>query len=299
MDLDELIDGLRNEGKQLSIKDLRILCEKLKEIFIKESNLQIVQAPVTICGNVNGQLSNLLELFRTAGEIPLNNYVFLGGYVSNGRDTVQIIELLLCLKLKYPGNITLIRGRHETRSLSRVYGFRHEVKEKYGSIDAWKIFTDLFDYLPMGALVEGKVFCVNAGLSPEIKTLDEIELIDRRKEIPDDGPCCDLVWSERDPGGKGWKAIDKGIGYAFGEDVVKEFNFVNNLELIACGRYSLSGYDFPYGTDSLVKIFSTPNYKSVNGNLGAVMKLDENLDKEFICLVSKKYLKGSVFFNKK
>jgi len=120
MDLDELIDGLIQEKKQLSIKHLGMICEKLKEIFIEESNLQVVLAPVTICANIHGQFSDLLELFRINGEIPVTNYVFLGGYVSNGYDSVQVIQLLLCLKLKYPGKITLIRGKHEAREMSNV-----------------------------------------------------------------------------------------------------------------------------------------------------------------------------------
>ena len=39
--------------------------------------------------------------------------------------------------------------------------------------------TDLFDYMPLAAIVEGKIFCVHGGLSPEIKTLDQIRLIER------------------------------------------------------------------------------------------------------------------------
>ena len=31
---------------------------------------------------------------------------------------------------------------------------------------------DLFDYLPISALVEGSILCVHGGLSPDMKTLD-------------------------------------------------------------------------------------------------------------------------------
>ena len=37
-----------------------------------------------------------------------------------------------------------------------------------------RYFTDLFDYLPLTALVDGQIFCLHGGLSPSIDTLDHI-----------------------------------------------------------------------------------------------------------------------------
>jgi len=284
MDLDELIDGLIQERKQLSIKHLEMISYKLKEILIEESNIQPIPAPVTICGNIHGQFSDLLDLFRINGEIPLNNYIFLGGYVSCGYDSVQVIELLLCLKLKYPGKITLIRGRHETREMSQIYGFSREIEKKYGSLDAWKIFMDLFDYFPIGALLEGEILCIPAGLSPEVDTLDQIRMIDRKQEIPKEGAFCDLAWSNPESEIEGWAANPLGAGYLFGEDIVKKFNHTNNLELIARGNnLAMSGYDYPYGKDNFVTIWSAPNYKARCGNLGATMSIDEDLNRKITC----------------
>ena len=173
----------------------------------------------------------------------------------------------------------------EKISLNKIFGFFYEVKRKYGSSEAWEMLMDLFDYFPIGALVEGKVFCVSAGLSPEMKTLDQIRTLDRKKEIPNEGPFCDLVWSDADNGIEGWGISPRGAGYLFGEDVVKEFNFMNNLELIARGhQLVMTGYEFPFGNDSLVTVWSAPNYKQRCGNLGAVMKIDEDLEREFTCL---------------
>jgi len=46
------------------------------------------------------------------------------------------------------------------------------VHRKYGNTNVWKYVTEVFDYLSLGALIEGKVFCVHGGLSPDIKTID-------------------------------------------------------------------------------------------------------------------------------
>ena len=53
-----------------------------------------------------------------------------------------------------------------------VYGFYDETIRKYGNPNPWKYCNEVFDYLSIGAVVEGKIFCIHGGLSPEIKTLD-------------------------------------------------------------------------------------------------------------------------------
>ena len=95
----------------------------------------------------------MLELFKTGGEIPNSRYLFLGDYVDRGYHSVETFELLLCLKLKYPGHITLIRGNHESRQISLSYGFYEEIMRKYGNTNPWRYFTEVFDYLSLAAVI--------------------------------------------------------------------------------------------------------------------------------------------------
>ena len=75
-----------------------MLCEKAKEILTKESNVQEVRCPVTICGDVHGQFHDLMKLFRIGGKSSDTNYLFMGDYVD--RDySVETVTLLVALKV--------------------------------------------------------------------------------------------------------------------------------------------------------------------------------------------------------
>ena len=278
---DKWLEDLK-ELKCLPERDLKQLCEKAKEIFIEESNVQNVSAPVIICGDIHGQIYDLLELFKKGGDMPSSRYVFMGDYVDRGYNGVEVLELLLVLKIKYPEHITLLRGNHESRQICFAYGFYEEITRKYGNANAWEYFTDLFDYLPLAALVEGRIFCVHGGLSPYISTVDQIRLINRKMEIPREGVFCDLMWSDPDDI-ETWIISCRGAGWIYGWKVVDEFTHINGLELI-CRAHQLvmEGFKYWFEKKNLCTVWSAPNYCYRCGNQAAIMEVDEHLKYTFL-----------------
>ena len=165
---------------------------------MEESNVQPVRCPVTVCGDIHGQFvshpsfarhhlpssgvipaavahllppltyfpsqtniqHDLSELFRIGGNSPDTNYLFMGDYVDRGYYSVETVTLLVAMKLRYRDRVTILRGNHESRQITQVYGFYDECLRKYGNANVWRFFTDLFDFLPLTALIENQVRCL-------------------------------------------------------------------------------------------------------------------------------------------
>lgn len=193
---------------------------------------------------------------------------------------VETVTLVVALKVRYPSRITVLRGNHESRQITQVYGFYDECLRKYGSASVWKMFTDLFDYMPLSALVESVIFCPHGGLSPSIDSLDAVKALDRVQEVPHEGPMCDLLWSDPDDR-QGWAVSPRGAGYTFGRDVSESFNHSNRLRLIArAHQLVMEGYNWAHA-QNVVTIFSAPNYCYRCGNKAAILELDDSLTYKF------------------
>ncbi|KAL6122551.1 Serine threonine-protein phosphatase PP2A catalytic subunit [Nucleospora cyclopteri] len=277
---DFIIEELLQKCRTPTENEIEQICDKAKEVLAKEDNVISVPAPVTICGDVHGQFYDLMELFKISGMPKNTNYLFMGDYVDRGYHSVETFVILMCLKIKHPNQIWLLRGNHESRQITQVYGFYDECMRKYANSNIWKKFTDVFDFLPLSAVVNNDTFCCHGGLSPNIETLDDLRALDRKVEVPHSGMMCDLLWS--DPyEDKGWGLSPRGAGYTFGKDVTDKFNDKNNIKMI-CRAHQLvnDGYAWNH-ENSCVTIFSAPNYCYRCGNLAAIMEMDEKGNYEF------------------
>ncbi|KID97851.1 Serine/threonine-specific protein phosphatase/bis(5-nucleosyl)-tetraphosphatase, partial [Metarhizium majus ARSEF 297] len=180
-DLDKAIAQLR-ACRPIPEAQVRELCHRARELLIEEGNVVTVSAPVTICGDIHGQFHDLMELFRVGGDVPDTNYLFMGDFVDRGFYSLESFLLLLCLKVRYPDRMTLIRGNHESRQITTVYGFYDECLRKYGSANVWRYCCDVFDYLALGAIVLGASNTLSSASGP-VDEETEIEVCDQNGSI--------------------------------------------------------------------------------------------------------------------
>eukprot|EP00824_Muranothrix_gubernata_P021639 TRINITY_DN4776_c0_g1_i1.p1 TRINITY_DN4776_c0_g1~~TRINITY_DN4776_c0_g1_i1.p1 ORF type:complete len:321 (+),score=75.69 TRINITY_DN4776_c0_g1_i1:2-964(+) len=281
MDVDGFIERLLHK-EWLNESELHAVCAAVKEVLLDEPNVARVAPPVTLVGDLLGQFGDLLEVFLVSGPCPHTNYVFLGNYV--GFSGVQTVLLLLCLKVRYPSRLTLLRGTHEARDTTKVYGFYDECLEVYGCCEhVWELFCEVFDHLPLAALVEDpeskkRIFAVHGGFSSKLTKIDEILVIERFKDVPraleargPDEVFVDLLWSEPAGHYPGFFLDRKQRGATFGQEAVMRFKSDNDLDLLVRGnQVCVTGSQFLF-KGSLCTLWSAPNPQC--GVVGAVLQV--------------------------
>ena len=270
----------------LSETDILFVVNHVYPIIKNEPNLLKLQPSIYICGDIHGQYADMLQLLKLGHLPPMSKYLFLGDFVDRGDNSIEVVMLLFCLKIIYPEHIYMIRGNHECESINRIYGFYDECKNRYSG-DVWKKLNACLMTLPIAATIGERIFCVHGGLSPHLKFIEQIDKLERGKPIPDKGILCDLLWSDPDIEGRQvekWGFNDRGVSFTFNNTVVKEFNKINNIDLI-CRAHQVvdAGYKFSYNK-KLVTIFSAPNYCKTYGNSAAMMKVENDLVCSFLIL---------------
>ena len=277
--LDAVLEHLQ-QGNHLDEKCVLVLLEKLTEVLYEEPNLLRLQTPITVCGDIHGQLFDLFELLETGGDPATTQYLFMGDYVDRGYFSLETFMYLATLKLKFPKNIFLLRGNHECRAVSGTYGFYNECLLNYGHAGVWKLCQDVFDLLPLCALIGGRIFATHGGISPDIALIEQVESLQRQAELPLHGPLCDLAWSDPEEFVSEWAVNQRGAGWIFGSTPANIFCNNNKLDLVVRShQIAMSGYQY-FFSEKVLTVWSAPNYSYVTENSASVLKLDENLRRD-------------------
>ncbi|KAG6523696.1 hypothetical protein ZIOFF_013572 [Zingiber officinale] len=263
---------------------------QLANIFRQEPTVLQLKAPVKVFGDLHGQFGDLMRLFdeygspSTAGDITYIDYLFLGDYVDRGQHSLETITLLLALKIENPENIHLIRGNHEAADINALFGFRLECIERMGESDgiwAWTRFNQLFNYLPLAALIEKKIICMHGGIGRSINSVDQIEKLERPINM-DVGSIVlmDLLWSDptENDSIEGLRPNARGPGLVtFGPDRVTEFCKRNKLQLIIRAHECVMDGFERFAQGQLITLFSATNYCGTANNAGAILVVGRGL----------------------
>ncbi|OVA11421.1 Phosphoesterase domain [Macleaya cordata] len=266
------------------------LCYTAEQIFMQEPTVLQLKAPVKVFGDLHGQFGDLMRLFdeygfpSTAGDLTYIDYLFLGDYVDRGQHSLETITLLLALKIEYPENVHLIRGNHEAADINALFGFRLECIERMGENDgiwAWTRFNQLFNYLPLAALIEKKIICMHGGIGRSINSIEQIEKLERPITM-DAGSIIlmDLLWSDptENDSIEGLRPNARGPGLVtFGPDRVIEFCKKNKLQLIIRAHECVMDGFERFAQGQLITLFSATNYCGTANNAGAILVVGRGL----------------------
>ncbi|KAG2777493.1 hypothetical protein JG687_00006392 [Phytophthora cactorum] len=303
--LEEVRDAFEQQTP-LTVKDALGVIHEGQFLMNLEPNVVAVpqRASTYVFGDIHGQFYDLIQLMDAVGVADLAErdvqLVFLGDYVDRGAFSCEVMLYLLLLKIRFSDKVVLLRGNHECESISSFYGFRNECRVKYG-ISVYYHFLSCFQLMPVAAMLStsrGKIMCLHGGLSPELNTIEDIQAMDRRREIPTTGLLCDLLWSDpKTPHSREmgtdvdtqpvWEPNQaRGCSYYFNAAALFEFLTSNKLlSMLRAHEYEDEGFTFHFNSEEcrkldtrddksmppLITVFSAPNYCDSYGNTAAYL----------------------------
>ncbi|KFO97685.1 Serine/threonine-protein phosphatase with EF-hands 1, partial [Calypte anna] len=325
-DASALLHAFRNEQLLHARYVLQLLYETRK-VLRKMPNITHLSTSyykdITVCGDLHGNLDDLLLIFYKNG-LPSeqNRYVFNGDFVDRGENSMEILIILFTFLLIYPNDLRLNRGNHEDYIMNLRYGFTKEVSKKYK--DHWKqivnLLQDIFSWLPLATIIDSKVLVLHGGIS-DTTDLDFLNALERNKlscflsALQDFAMAStsdihslsvltynqssltsvcylqtlDILWS--DPRSQNGCIPNKcrGGGCYFGPDVTgKLFERYNLKMLIRSHEFKPEGYEICHG-GKVITIFSASNYYEEGSNRGAYIKLNPELIPRFVQYRVSKY----------
>ncbi|KAG5503592.1 hypothetical protein JIQ42_05813 [Leishmania sp. Namibia] len=263
--------------KKIDRRDVVFILLEVLKLFKSYPNFVTVTVPdgedITVCGDTHGQFYDLLNIFKLNGKpSPTNRYLFNGDFVDRGSYSVENVLTLFAYKLLYPEHVFLSRGNHEGLSMNRVYGFEGEVRAKY-SAEVFDLFSEVFNALPTGHIINEQVFVVHGGLySRDDVTIADLQKPNRFREIPENGLICESLWADPQPM-TGRSPSKRGVDCpSFGPDVTETFLKNNNLKLVVRSHeVKEEGYEVDHN-GKCITVFSAPNYCDQMGNKGAFIR---------------------------
>lgn len=236
--------------------ELMKLCELAKYFLLKDETVIRIKPHVHVVGDIQGQYNYVWKFIKT--NETTDKFLFLGDYVNHGKNSIEVLALVLSLKVIHPDQVFLLRGCQETPEKTVSGGFKEECLDRYDE-EVYNKFMEVFDCLPLAAIIsddQKSIFCVNGGITSELKTISQLEEIERPLKIPPTGLIHDILYANP-------RSSKKNNGCVFGPKMVHRFLKNNKLDsIIRSHQCQKGGYNFPFGFDdqSVVSIFSCPHY---------------------------------------
>lgn len=271
---------LHREGR-VTKQDCLELLTRVYEVMKFEPNVVELNEPAAIVGDIHGQYYDFEQMLALCGPPEDIGYLFLGDYVDRGSFSVEVVLLLFALKLAHPTSIYMLRGNHECRQMTSFFNFRTECLAKY-DLEVYERVMECFDALPLACLLSGRYFAVHGGLSPDMKVVSDISVLNRFQEPLRKGLVCDLLWSDPANGPEATELYAangvRGCSFVFSAQASSKFLKKNHLLTIFRGHEAqLDGYKMHNWDDTtfptVITVFSAPNYCDVYHNKGAIVKI--------------------------
>ncbi|CAH0405048.1 unnamed protein product [Chilo suppressalis] len=278
------------------------LAEAVRPICAAEPRLLRLASPVYAIGDLHGNLGALLTmesaLWPSGTALGPARFLFLGDFVDRGPHGAELMAYLLAAKLQRPNAVLMVRGNHETRDIQKMFTFYNECVAKYGETDGpkvWNAINNVFDALPLAAVVDDKVFCCHGGIPPPwvcplITAIDKVP-VPLTRPAEQSSIAWELLWNDPVKPNKltatlalelasneGFAANTKrGTGHVFDQSALDRFLAANQLShVVRAHELHQSGFLCQL-RGKLISVFSSYRYCGATNDSGIALLEDNKI----------------------
>lgn len=278
-----LVDS--DDGVRFSSDDVQEICNLSIDFFKNQPNVLMLHSPINVVGDLHGNINDLLMILAHFSPPPESTFLFLGDYVDRGMHSLSVITLLLALMIKYPNNVFILRGNHEFGMINRYYGFFDEIITKYSDDSLWNSFQEVFNYMPLSAVIDNNIFCVHGGISPQLKAINDINKIRRPLEsYQENQMICDMLWSDPADVNDAFTENRRGLGVMYSEDALTTFLKNNKLSLMIRAHQCVINGIGLFARKKGMTVFSSSKYNQSSPNKGGVICIPDSTSINFYSL---------------
>lgn len=249
--------------------DLDELLDNAVSLMQKEPIVINIFAPVIVIGALNGDIFQFYAILSRFGLPPTRTYCFLGNIIDDGEFSLETATFILALKLVYPRNIFILRGKNEFYQNAKNRNLYNEIAQHYPqSTTLFDKFLNVFSYLPIGAIFFQTVFCMHGGLCPEFTEFQQLLNIERPVSALDQNNV-GVFYSE--PSSQIKDYYQRNSRYFFGEAVFEKFMKTNSLTLmVRAAAPQATGYKFEFehklltiSKAAVLAVFASNDFKAI------------------------------------
>ena len=268
------LQGLIQNPEKISSLDIEKITEILieaknileKDNLLLEFNMRRTE-DFYVIGDIHGNLVSLLKLYEIIIDKTPNKVLFLGDIVDRGPKQIECLIFILALKILDPHKFFILRGNHETLEMNQAYGFYYEFSQRFESFDNYKEILEVYNVLPMCAIINNEVLCLHGGIPEDFNIIEKLKGL-HAKDLDDSMlkslglSIFQIMWNDPKSSFSGFMDSYRGMGIKFfGKDVFEEFIIKNKLSyLIRAHECFPEGYVW-FFNKKLLSIFSSANYR--------------------------------------
>ena len=269
---------------------LKQILMTVQNIFQSEKLVLQLSAPIVVVGDLHGHILDLFRIIKTMGAPPLNNYLFLGDLIDRGEFSTETCTLVFLMKILFPNNVFIIRGNHEFREITHAAGWGKELYHIYNDESIFDYFTNVFEFIPVAALIDDFMVCVHGGVGENFRSLFQIQDLPRPIKNFENKALCDMLWGDPDPQVTEFGSSYRGLGNTFGLAPTKRFLEDTQVKFLVRGHQCINnGIELSHN-GKVITVFSASSYCGTMTNQCGVLNVIDSSRYDVVRLPPAGYL---------